>query len=229
MTPSMNIEQARFNMIEQQIRPWEVLDAGVLALLSVVKREDFCPPALRALAFVDMDIPLHADTEAATRAGQMMLAPKLEARLLQGLALQKTDTVLEIGTGSGHMAALLAHSGHHVTTLEIDPTLAKMARNNLHRAGVYNVDVLQADGAKPLPADAMFDVILLSGAVAVVPAELLARLQPGGRLAAIVGQEPMMRATFATRRGEGGFHTEQPWDTVAPKLLNFAEPSRFNF
>ena len=225
----MNIEQARFNMIEQQIRPWEVLDAGVLALLSVVKRESFCPPALRALAFVDMDIPLQTDTEAAHRTGQVMLAPKVEARLLQGLAVKKTDAILEIGTGSGHMAALLAHSGHHVTTLEIDPALAAQARSNLHRAGVYNVDVLQADGAQPMLADAMFDVIVLSGAVAEVPAELLARLQPGGRLAAIVGQEPVMRATFVTRRAEGGFHTEQPWDTVAPKLLNFAEPSRFNF
>ncbi len=229
MTPSMNIEQARFNMIEQQIRPWEVLDAGILQLLSVVKREDFCPPAVRALAFVDMEIPLQADTDAATRAGQVMLAPKVEARILQALAVQKSDRVLEIGTGSGHMAALLAHRAQHVTTLEIDAGLATQARHNLQRAGVHNVEVLQADGAQPLAATALFDVIVLSGAVAEVPAALLAHLQPGGRLAAIVGQEPVMRATFVTRSSDAGFHTEQPWDTVAPKLLGFAEPSRFSF
>src|SRR5258706_6402053 len=130
----MNIEQARFNMIEQQIRPWDVLDQGVLSLLAVVKREDFVPAAYKALAFVDTEVPLPA--------GQCMLAPKVEARLLQELAVHKHERVLEIGAGSGHMAALLAHKAQHVTTLEIDAGLAEFARANLARAGVTNLSVL---------------------------------------------------------------------------------------
>ncbi|HEY9239139.1 MAG TPA: protein-L-isoaspartate O-methyltransferase, partial [Burkholderiaceae bacterium] len=133
----MNIEQARFNMIEQQIRPWDVLDLGVLELLAVVKREDFVPPAHRALAFVDTEVPLPN--------GQCMLAPKIEARLLQELAVHKHERVLEIGAGSGHMAALLAHKAQHVTTLEIDADLAAFARANLRRAGASNVSVVHAD------------------------------------------------------------------------------------
>ncbi len=225
----MNIEQARFNMIEQQIRPWEVLDADVLHLLSVVKREAFCPPAMRALAFVDMEIPLQADTEAAARTGQVMLAPKVEARLLQTVAVKPTDRVLEIGTGSGYMAALLAQRAAHVTTVEIDGSLATQARSRFQAAGIGNVEVVHGDGSKPLAADQRFDVIVLSGSVAEVPSALLAHLQPGGRLAAIVGQDPVMRATFVTCSGDKQFHTEQPWDTVAPRLLNFPEPSRFSF
>lgn len=229
MTSPMNTEQARFNMIEQQIRPWEVLDAAVLQLLSVVKREEFCPPAMRALAFVDMEIPLNADAQTAARTGQVMLAPKVEARILQTVAIRPTDRVLEIGTGSGHMAALLAHRAAHVTTVEIDAGLAAQARVNLQRAGAANVEVVHGDGALPLPASQTFDVIVLSGAVAEVPSALLAHLAPGGRLAAIVGRDPVMRATFVTRTGDNSFHTEQPWDTLAPMLQNFPEPARFHF
>ena len=217
----MNLEQARFNMIEQQIRPWDVLDAHVLHLLSVVKREDFVPIAHKALAFVDMEIPLAG--------GQVMLAPRVEARLLQDLAVQKHEKVLEIGTGSGYMAALLAHRAQRVITLEIEATLATLARTNLQKAGIHNAEVRHLDGSRGVPAEAPFDIILLSGSLAELPQSLLTHLKAGGRLAAIVGDEPMMRATFTTRLGDTQFRTAQPWDTVAPRLRNFPEPSRFSF
>lgn len=217
----MNFEQARFNMIEQQIRPWDVLDADVLQLLSVVKREDFVPLAHKVLAFADMEIPLGH--------GQFMLPPRLEARMLQDAAIQKTDKVLEIGAGSGYMAALLAHQAHRVISLEINPDLAKMAHDNLQKAGVANAEVRQFDGAVGTPAESPFDVIVLSGSVAVVPSALLAQLKVGGRLVAIVGDEPVMRATVVTRTSDTNYTTTQPWDTVAPRLQNFPEPDRFTF
>lgn len=225
----MNLEQARFNMIEQQIRPWNVLDAHVLHLLAVVKREDFLPAAHKALAFVDMEVPLQGSADDAMRLGQCMLAPRVEARMLQDLAVQKHEKVLEIGAGSGYMAALLAHRAQRVISLEIDATLAALARANLQKAGVHNAEVRHADGAKGAPVEGPFDVILLSGSVADVPHDLLSHLKVGGRLAAIVGDEPMMRATFVTRNSESGYTTDQPWDTVAPRLLNFPSPSRFTF
>lgn len=225
----MNLEQARFNMIEQQIRPWDVLDTHVLHLLSVVKREDFVPPAHKALAFVDMEIPLRGSHEDAMRLGQCMLAPRVEARMLQDLAVQKHEKVLEIGAGSGYMAALLAHRGQRVITLEIEPELVQMARANLQKAGIHNAEVRQADGSKGAPVEGPFDVIVLSGSVAEVPHTLLAQLKMGGRLMAIVGEEPMMQATLVTRTGETDYRTLQPWDTVAPRLLNFPEPSHFHF
>jgi protein-L-isoaspartate(D-aspartate) O-methyltransferase len=225
----MNVEQARFNMIEQQIRPWNVLDAHVLHLLAVVKREDFLPTAHKALAFVDMEIPLLDDSEKAMRLGQCMLAPRVEARLLQDMAVQKHEKVLEIGTGSGYMAALLAHRAQRVISLEIDAALAATARVNLQQAGVHNAEVRQADGSKGVPVEGPFDVILLSGSVAEIPHVLLTHLKVGGRLAAIVGNDPVMRATFVSRTSETGYGTTQPWDTVAPRLSNFPEPSRFAF
>lgn len=215
------VEQARFNMIEQQVRPWNVLDGEVLQLLSVVKRENFVPPAHKGIAFADLEVPLGH--------GQVMLAPRLEARLLQDLAIQKSDKVLEVGTGSGFMAALLGAQAQRVLSLELVPELVSMARDNLQRAGVGNVDVREADGSQGAAADGPFDVILLSGSVAVVPPALLQQLKVGGRLAAIVGDEPVMCATIITRTGEADFRTAQPWDTIAPRLQNFAEPSRFSF
>ena len=217
----MNLEQARFNMIEQQIRPWDVLDSEVLHLLSVVKREDFVPLAHKSLAFVDMEIPLGHD--------QVMLAPRVEARMLQDAAVKKHEKVLEIGSGSGYMAALLAHRAQHVISLEINPELAALARSNLQKAGIHNAEVRNVDGAKGAPAEGPFDVIVLSGSVAEVPHTLLSNLKVGGRLVAIVGSEPVMRATVVTRTGEADFKTSQPWDTVAPRLLNFPEPSHFKF
>ncbi|MBX3588391.1 MAG: protein-L-isoaspartate O-methyltransferase [Ramlibacter sp.] len=229
MTSTASLEQARFNMIEQQIRPWDVLDPAVLELLSVIKREDFVPLAHKSLAFMDLEIPLLGSSEEAMRQGHCMLAPKVEARLLQDLHVQKHEKVLEIGTGSGFMAALLAHRAQRVISLEIHPGLAQTARANLQKAGVHNVEVREGDGASNLAIDGPFDVILLSGSVAEVPPALLAQLKTGGRLAAIVGQEPVMRATLITRTGEAAFSTVQPWDTVAPRLVNFPEPSRFSF
>jgi protein-L-isoaspartate(D-aspartate) O-methyltransferase len=217
----MNIEQARFNMVEQQIRPWNVLDLGVLELLSIVKREAFVPAAYKAMAFADMEIPLGH--------GQCMLAPRLEARLLQDLAVQSHEMVLEIGAGSGYMAALLAHRAHRVVSLEIVPELATMARNNLRAAGIQNAEVRQADGAASTAAEGNYDVIVLSGSVTEVPQSLLNLLKVGGRLAGIVGDEPVMCATIVTRSSATEFTTRQPWDCNAPRLQGFAEPSRFQF
>jgi len=229
----MNIEQARFNMIEQQIRTWEVLDDSVLSLLSVVKREEFLPAAYRSMAFVDTEVPLPN--------GQSMLAPKVEARLLQELAVQRHERVLEVGSGSGYMAALLAQKAQHVTTLEIDPELAAFASDNLKRAWVMNTTVMNVDASKAPPVDGPFDVIVLSGSVAEVPPVLLGQLKPGGRLVAIVGQLPVMRAELVTRApapaagasamagATAGFSTVVLFDTVAPRLIGFGEPSRFIF
>jgi protein-L-isoaspartate(D-aspartate) O-methyltransferase len=227
MNPNANptLAHLRFNMIEQQIRPWDVHDPDVLKLLEAIRREDYVPPAHRALAFFDMELPL-GDGKVP---GEIMLAPKIEARTLNDLHVQKHETVLEIGTGSGFMAALLAHRAASVLTLEINPALAARAAETLRRNGVGNVEVRNADGSKPLPSGPSFDVIVLSGSVAQVPQNLLGSLKVGGRLAAIVGDEPMMRMHFVTRTGEGQWTTAQPWDTVAPRLLNFAEPSRFSF
>jgi protein-L-isoaspartate(D-aspartate) O-methyltransferase len=225
----MNFEQARFNMIQQQIRPWDVLDVEVLQLLSVVKREDFVPAALKALAFADLEIPLRGNSEDALRLGQCMLAPRVEARMLQDLAVQKHEKVLEIGAGSGYMAALLAHRAQRVISLEIEPGLVQMARDNLQKAGLHNAEVRQADGARGVPVEGPFDVIVLSGSVAEVPHQLLESLQRGGRLMAIVGDAPVMRATLVTRTGDAEYRTTQGWDTVAPRLMNFPEHTRFNF
>ena len=218
-------ERLRFNMIEQQIRPWDVHDPQVLALLAEIHREDYVPAAHRALAFFDMELPLDDGTEP----GQTMLAPKIEARTLNDLKVQPHESVLEIGTGSGFMAALLAHRAAKVLTLEIDATLAERAAATLARNGVTNVEVRHADGSKPLASGPTFDVIVLSGSVARIPQGLLGSLNIGGRLSAIVGNEPMMRTHIVTRVSEGQWETTQPWDTVAPRLLNFPEPSPFNF
>jgi protein-L-isoaspartate(D-aspartate) O-methyltransferase len=218
------VETARFNMIEQQIRPWEVLDQNVLGLLAAVRREDFVPPAHRALAFVDTQVPLGD--------GQCMLEPKVEARLLQELQLQRHEKVLEIGTGSGFMAALLAHRAMHVHSLECRPALAAMAREALARAGLANVTVhvcSAAEGARGLPGEAPFDAIVLSGSVAEVPPALLQQLKIGGRLAAVVGHEPIMRAVLVVRAGESSWSESDLFDTVAPRLEGFPEPPRFSF
>ena len=220
----MNIEQARFNMIEQQIRPWEVLDAHVLQLLAVIKREDFVPLAHKSLAFVDMEIPLGS-----IALGQSMLSPKVEARMLQDLQIHKHETVLEIGTGSGFMTALLAHRAQFVTTLEIDATLAKTSSQILENNDVYNAKVVHADGSKDLTSFGTFNVILLSGSVAQIPSGILSMLKIGGRCMAIVGDEPVMRATLVQRVSDTAFETKQSWDTAAPRLLGFTETPRFQF
>jgi protein-L-isoaspartate(D-aspartate) O-methyltransferase len=217
----MNIEQARFNMIEQQIRPWDVLDPAVLSLLAVVKREDFVPANCRSMAFMDIEIPLPD--------GQCMLAPRVEARMLQELQLQRHESVLEIGAGSGFMAALLAHRSRQVFTLEISETLARMAKDNLRGAAVMNATVICADGSAGLSGEAPFDAIVLSGSVAQVPQPLLEQLKIGGRLVAIVGDEPVMRARLFTRTEGGSWSQSDLFDTVAPRLVGFPESDRFRF
>ena len=229
MTAPANLEQARFNMIEQQIRPWDVLDPKVLDLLTLVKRENFVPVAHKALAFVDMEIPLLGSEDEAMKSGHCMLAPRVEARMLQEVDPQPHHKVLEVGAGSGYMAALLARRAQRVISLEIEPALAALAAANLQRAGITNAEVRQADGSQGLAAEGPFDIIVLSGSVAEVPQSLLAQLKVGGRLAAIVGGDPMMRATIITRASESSYTTAQPWDLVAPRLAHFPEPSRFNF
>jgi protein-L-isoaspartate(D-aspartate) O-methyltransferase len=224
----MNNETARFNMIEQQIRPWNVLDPAVLSLLAAVRREDFLPPALRALAFVDTQVPLLAGQPD----GPRMLEPRVEARLLQELHLQRHEKALEIGAGSGFMAALLAHKAQQVITLECVPELARMARDSLRRNGLLNVQVIEtsaADGARGHAVEAPYDAILLSGSVAEVPRHLLEQLKVGGRLVAIVGEEPVMRATVFTRSGEATWTQRDAFDTVAPRLQGFAEKPVFQF
>jgi protein-L-isoaspartate(D-aspartate) O-methyltransferase len=221
----MNVEQARFNMIEQQIRPWDVLEPSVLGLLARVRREDFVPDAHQALAFVDTQVPLIEGSPQ----GTCMLEPRVEARMLQELRLQPSDRVLEVGTGSGFMACLLAGLAGDVTSLEIRAELAARARENLRQAGVDNARVLHADGSTGHGQGGPVDAIVLSGSVAEVPAALLQQLKVGGRLLAIVGQEPIMRARLFTRAAEQAFSHVDLFDTVAPRLLNFPEPSRFKF
>jgi protein-L-isoaspartate(D-aspartate) O-methyltransferase len=219
--PSMNVEQARFNMIEQQIRPWDVLDISILDLLSAVRREDFVPAEHKPQAFMDLEIPLGN--------GRELLAPRVEARLVQDLSLSKRDTVLLIGAATGYVAALLAHKAQRVIGLESDAALAAAARANLRNAGVNNAEIVQADGSAGLAAQAPFDAILLTGSVAKVPQNLLDQLKVGGRLLAIVGNEPVMQATLHTRTGEAQFSSQVLFDTIAQRQIGFAEPSRFQF
>jgi protein-L-isoaspartate(D-aspartate) O-methyltransferase len=217
----MNFEQARFNMVEQQVRPWEVLDQSVLDLLFVIKREEFVPAAHRALAFADIEIPLGH--------GASMLAPKIEARALQALQLRNDERVLEIGAGSGYMAGLLAAHSHHVWSVEIVPELAETARANLRRMGIANVVVESGDGVRGWPAHAPYDAIVVSASMPLVPAELTAQLKIGGRLFAIVGEAPAMQARLITRVGEDSYRTVNLFETVAAPLVNAPQPEKFVF
>ncbi len=219
----MNLEQARFNMVEQQIRPAEVLDQSVLDVFHLVKREDFVPAAYHRLAFADTEIPLGHDAA--------MFAPRIEAHALQALAMKRHENVLEIGTGSGYMAALLGAHADHVWSVEIDPALAATARENLRRAGVSNVVVEIGDGlvgASAIAAHAPYDAIMVSGAVSVVPQDLLSQLKSGGRLFAIVGEAPVMEAVLVTRVGDD-FRTTTLFETEVPSLREAAARSRFVF
>jgi protein-L-isoaspartate(D-aspartate) O-methyltransferase len=217
----MNIEQARFNMIEQQIRPWNVLDQDVLDLLVVVKREDFVPAAHKALAFVDTEIPLPG--------GEAMFTPKMEARILQEVQLKKHEHVLEIGAGSGYMAALLAHKARHVTTIEIRPELKAMAEANLARAGITNVSVELGNGAQGWPGGAPYDVIVISGALEALPEAFLKQLKVGGRVASIIGQAPVMTAQVTTRVSDTAYDTVKVFETNVKPLVDAVTASRFTF
>lgn len=230
-TASLDIEQARHNMIEQQIRTWEVLDQSVLDLLEVVKREDFVPPAYRMLAFVDMEVPLKIESADGTAydSGERMFTPKMEARVLQELSIRAHEHVLEIGTGSGYMAALAAHKAQHVLTVEIDERLLRFGTANLARAGVRNVAAELGDGARGWKARAPYDVIIVSGSLPALPDDLLAQLKIGGRLAAIVGDDPVMTAQIVTRVSDTGFDTLRIFETNVKPLRNAWRPSSFRF
>jgi len=217
----MNIEQARFNMIEQQIRPWNVLDQDVLDLLLVVKREDFVPAAYKALAFVDTEIPLPG--------GEAMFTPKLEARVMQEVLVKKHENVLEIGAGSGYMAALLAHKARHVTTVEILPELKAMAEANLAKAGIGNVTVALGDGSQGWSQGAPFDVIVISGGLEALPEAFLKQVKVGGRIAAIIGQAPVMSAEIITRVSETAYDTVKVFETNVKPLTTAATASKFSF
>ena len=220
------VEVARRNMIEQQIRPWEVLDPAILELLTHVPREQFVPPHLRSLAFVDFELPLNVD---GVVSGESMFAPKVEARLLQELGIHPHERVLEIGTGSGYMAALAAHRAQTVWSVEIDPRLAAFGAANLARAGVRNAHVEVGDGAQGWAAHAPYDVIIVSGSLPVVPDAMLAQLKPGGRLAAIVGTAPAMHAQVITRTMADGIEVLPLFETCARPLRNAWQPSTFRF
>ena len=215
------LEQARFNMVEQQIRPWQVLDPAVLHTLQHIARELFVPAAYQALAYTDTEIPLGH--------GQAMVAPRIDARLMHDVTLKPTDKVLEIGTGSGYLTALLADRSHHVVSLEINPELHARARANLQGAGISNVDLRMADGSAGASDAGPFDAIVLGGSVYEVPQALLDQLKVGGRLIAIVGEEPVMQATLYTRTSASAWDHKALWDTTAPRLLGFKQPSRFTF
>jgi protein-L-isoaspartate(D-aspartate) O-methyltransferase len=221
-----SFERARTNMIQQQIRPWGVLDASVLELLGRVPRDRFVPPHLRSLAYVDCELPLNVgqgDT------GEVMLAPKIEARTLQDLHIQPRDLVLEVGTGSGYMAALAAHKAQTVWTIELLPGIAAFGAANLARAGVRNAHVEEGDGAGGWPAHAPYDVIIVSGALPEIPAGMLAQLKLGGRLAAIVGSAPAMQLQIVRRISEDRFETRPVLETVTRYLRNTRAPSAFRF
>ncbi|MDM5177252.1 protein-L-isoaspartate O-methyltransferase [Massilia sp. DJPM01] len=217
----MNIEQARFNMIEQQIRPWNVLDQDVLDLLVVVKREDFVPAAYKTLAFVDTDIPLPG--------AEAMFTPKIEARILQEVAVKKHENVLEIGAGSGYMAALLAHKARHVTTVEINPELKELAAANLAKAGITNATVELGNGAEGWDKGAPFDVIVISGGLEALPEAFMKQVKVGGRIAAIVGQAPVMSAHLITRVSETAYDTVKVFETNVKLLSTSVKTSHFTF
>ena len=217
----MNFDKARFNMVEQQIRPWEVLDQDVLDLVMTVKREEFVPAAHRELAFADVEIPIGC--------GQVMLKPVIEGKVLQALRLSKSDSVLEIGTGSGYFAALLAARTEWVRTIEVEPELVKLASANLARNGVENVVVVQGDGINGWAERAPYDVIVVSGGLPFVPQALLEQLKVGGRLFAFVGEAPVMKARLITCEAEGRFRTEDIFETVVPMLKNAPQRDDFSF
>jgi len=222
MIPVMNFDKARFNMIEQQVRPWDVLDDNVLTCLAQVSREDFVPPAYRKLAFADIAIPLGE--------GHYMMPPREEGRLLQALTIKQTDSILEIGTGSGHLTALLAKLGAHVTTIDNHAQLSKTASERINALNIKTVDFIVEDALQYCEQQSTcFDVICVSVSVPQEPTLFLERLALGGRLFAIVGQVPIMQATLFTRVGEKKFQQQGLYETVAPALSSFSAPSSFEF
>ena len=217
----MNFERARFNMVEQQVRPWDVLDFDVLDLLMEVRREEYVPPAYKALALSEAEIPLGH--------GATMLKPVIEGKVLQALKPRRNDQVLEIGAGSGYFAALLAARVEWVRSIEIEPDLVRFATENLKRNGVENVVVEEGDGALGWPNKAPYDLIVVSGGLPVLPHALLEQLRVGGRLFAFVGDAPLMSARLVTCTGEGEYRSEDLFETLVPQLKNAPQRDSFEF
>jgi len=215
-----DMEQARFNMVEQQIRPWDVYDEGVLDLLRKVKREQFVPSGQRALAFMDVEIPLGY--------GVTMWSPKLEARALQALALKGDEKVLEVGAGSGYLTALLAQLAAHVTSVEIVAELSAMAERNLAVQHIDNVTLAVGDAANGWGSE-QYDAIVLSGSVPVQPTVWMNNLNIGGRLFAVVGDAPAMHACLITRKAADTFESVTLFETNIAPLVNAPQPERFVF
>jgi len=216
----MDFEKARFNMVEQQVRPWSVLDQSVLDLLFAVHREDFVPPAYRALAFADLEIPLGD--------GERMWTPKMEARVLQELDLKEGESVLEIGTGSGYLTALLARSAGEVVSVEINARLQADARAHLTAAAIRNVRLERGDGARGWRSD-VYDAIVLTGSTPILPDAWVKQLKPGGRLFAVVGDPPVMTARLTRWSAADAITRENLFETVLAPLKNAPQPARFVF
>ena len=217
----MNVEQARTNMVEQQIRPWEVLDQEVLDLLYAVPREDFVAEKHRSLAFSDLELPIGE--------AERMWAPRLEARVLQALNVRKSDRVLEVGTGSGYLTALLSHRASHVFSVEIKPKLAAFGRANLERHGAENVTLEAGDAARGWPSHAPYDVIVLTGSTPVLPGAFVEQLSADGRLFAVVGEPPVMTARIVSAAAPGAWRSTDLFETLIAPLVNAERPPRFRF
>jgi protein-L-isoaspartate(D-aspartate) O-methyltransferase len=221
MKPQIDVERARFNMVEQQIRPWEVLDQEVLDLLFAVRREEFVPAQYRSLAFVDTEIPLGH--------GEKMLAPKIEARMVQALTVKPGDRILEVGTGSGYMTALLAKRGAHVYSVEIIPEFSAQAAVKLKAHAIDNVTLEVGDAARGWGRHAPYDVIVLTGSVPVLADEFQRSLNPGGRLLAVVGEAPAMQAQLVSCTAPDTYNLIGLFETCIPALRNAPQPERFVF
>jgi protein-L-isoaspartate(D-aspartate) O-methyltransferase len=221
MNPQMDIERARFNMVEQQIRTWEVLDPKVLDLLHRVRREEFVPEQYRSLAFAEMEIPLGH--------GEVMLAPRLEARMVQDLAPEPGDRILEVGTGSGYMTALLASLAAHVVSVDIVPGFTRTAGAVLAVHGIANVTLDTGDASRGWADRAPYDAIILTGSVPVLADAFRQSLKPGGRLLAVVGEPPVMEARLITRVSHGAYRSTGLFETCIAPLRNAPQPERFVF
>jgi len=217
----MNLEQARINMVESQIRTWEVLDQTVLDLLLTVRREEFVPDKYRDLAFADLEIPLGH--------GEVMLAPKMEARMVQELGVKKSDKILEIGTGSGYVTALLAKLGGQVISIERIPEFSHLAARKLAGHALKNVQLHVGDGAEGWPAQAPYDAILLTGSVPLLPESFRQQLAIGGRLLAVIGEPPVMTAHLIARVSAHAFNSIGLFETSISPLKNIKQPERFVF
>jgi protein-L-isoaspartate(D-aspartate) O-methyltransferase len=217
----MNFEQARFNMVEQQIRPWEVLDGRVLSLLERIHREDFVPVRYRKLAFADLAIPLDC--------GQVMMRPKIEARMLQALELQEDETVLEIGTGSGFVTACLAGLARRVVSVEIHPQLHEQALLKLKDKGIENVELFVGDVMGGWQPEQAHDVVVVTGSVPEVPEQFLGWVNPGGRLFVVTGDSPAMEARLMKRLDVTEWSEESLFETDLPRLEHAEPPPEFEF